>query len=188
MCKRFSVSAILVLLILASGLHGATAQEAAQNGVTIPGKFYNSDGTAVIYFMMLKPSKDNPQKSAGLGMQYQHVDDHYHFDGTYTKLLVGFYAAADWQKFASLWKKARAAPRPAEDDYSDKDTGSYFDADDHTLVSVGPNSDGTISFTMAGNPDEQNNTPRDINIFYLPTKDFHAFDRAIKKVSAYFGK
>lgn len=188
MRKRFNMNAILALLIFASASHGATAQETAQNNYTIPGKFYNSDGTAVIYFLIMKPTKGNAQKSAGLGMQYQHVDDHYHFDGTYTKLLVGFYAAADWQKFASLWKKARAAPRPAEDDYTDTAAGSYFDADDHTLVSVGPNSDGTISFTMAGNPNEQNNTPRDINIFSLSPKDFHAFDRAVKKVSAYFGK
>jgi hypothetical protein len=179
---------IAALLVLALGIQGVHAQEVAPSNVTIPGKFYNSDGTAVIYFMMVKPSKDNPSKTAGLGMQYQHVDDHYHFDGTYTKLLVGFYADGDWQKFVSLWEKARAAPRPAADDYSDTAAGSYFDADDHTLVGVGPNSDGTIAFTMAGNPNEQNNTPRDINIFYLSPKDLPAFESAMKQVSAYFGK
>jgi hypothetical protein len=181
-------SVIAALLVFALGIQGVHAQEVAPSNVTIPAKFYNSDGTAVIYFMMLKPSKDNPSKSVGLGMQYQHVDDQYHFDGTYTKLMVGFYSAGDWQKFVSLWKKARAAPKPAADDYTDTSDSSYFDADDHTLVGVGPNSDGTIAFTMAGNPNEQNSTPRDINIFYLSPKDLPAFDRAMKKVSAYFGK
>lgn len=188
MHNRFAIGAILALLVFAFGSQGTAAQEAAPSNVTIPGKFYNSDGTAVIYFMIMKPTKDNPQKSAGLGMQYQHVDDHYHFDGTYTKLMVEFYAADDWQKFVSLWKKARAAPRPAKDDYTDTAVGSYFDADDHTLISVGPTSQGEISFTMAGNPNEQNNTPRDINIFYLSPRDISAFDRAVKKVSVYFGK
>jgi hypothetical protein len=187
MRNHVSLSTIFALLIFALGSQGAPAQETAPTDVTFPGKFYNTDGTAVIYFMIMKPSKANPQKSAGLGMQYQHVDDKYHFDGTYTKLLTGFYATGDWKKFVSLWKKARAAPRPAQNDYTDTDKGSYFDEADNTLVSVGPNSDGDISFTMAGNPGE-NNTPRDINIFYLAPKDFPAFDRAMKKVSAYFGK
>ena len=115
------------------------------------------------------------------------MDDHYHFDGTYTKILMEFFSADDWQKFVSLWEKARAASRPAKSDYSNTAVGSYFDKDNHTLVSVGPNSRGEISITMAGNPRE-NKTPRDINIFYLSPKDFPAFDRAVEMVSAYFGK
>lgn len=197
MRNRFGMSTILALLIFAFGSQGATAEEPAQDDFTSPGQFYNTDGNAAIFFVIAKLTDDNPQKSAGPGMKYQHLDDNFHFDGTYTTLVTGFYSAGDWQKFVSLWKKALAAPRAAEG--ADTDIGDYFDEPDKTLLSVATDRDGEISFTMGANPNE-NNVPQDIYSFSLSLslslarararapKDVHAFDRAMKKVSAYFGK
>lgn len=143
----------------------------------------SDDGKSALFIATRNTAEANRQKFAALAVKYRHLDDHNHFDGSYDVLAVDF-TADDWRKFVSLWQKARSEPR-----YADRDSliGGYFDKADDTRLSVWASSDGNIVCTMAGNPDAHNQ-PRDTAYFILPSKDFDAFDGAVKKVSAYFGK
>ncbi|MDE2133097.1 MAG: hypothetical protein KGM97_04530 [Alphaproteobacteria bacterium] len=162
---------ILLLLMLA----GAGAQAADDGGGTVIVTFSGSEGS-VLGIMEIGPTAADPQKAAGLGIKYEHTDEHYKFDGTYLALTAVFMSGEDWQKFVAMWAKARDAQGKT-------DAGEYFA--DSTLLSVGMESNGSITFTMAANPDA-NNVPKDMYVFFLQPKDFGAFDEGVKKVSAFF--
>lgn len=156
--------------------------EAQSNSVAVVDKpFYDSSGHKALSVAITKPSKDNPQKTAGLIMEFEKSDEHYQYNGTYGKQIVVFTSAEEWQKFLTAWKKASALP--LADNYF-KDS-SYFDG--ATMVGIGKDSEGNMSFTMAGNPNA-NNVPQDLNMFDLSSKDVLAFDGVLKKVSLYFRK
>jgi hypothetical protein len=177
------VRTVLLLLLLVPAFQAARAEEPSRNGITVVDKaLYNKAGTSALFVVTHKIDKDNPQKFAAIGIQFEHDDENYHFDGTYKKLIVSFETADDWQKFVALWRKSGTAAGQSTD------VGDYFDGD--TLLSLGTYGDGDvdISFTMAGNGHNANNIPNDMTIFDLPHKNFAAFDRIVKKVSAYFGK
>ena len=168
MFKRFAAIALLLAL----------AGTRALADPTLVGTLYDSQGTSALILIVLTPTADAPQKAAGIDIKYQHLDEHYKFDGKYDDLTVTFMNTDDWQKFVSLWTKARSAQ-------GETDAGDYFAAG--TLLTVSRESDGEIAFTMAGNPNA-NNVPQSIDIFRLQPKDFAAFDETAKKVSAYFEK
>jgi len=172
---------ILALLLLAPGLHGAYAKDTAQSNVTNIVQLDSDDGKSALSIATRNTAGASEQKFVALAVKYRHLDDHNRFDGSYDVLAVDF-TADDWQKFVSLWQKARSEPR-----YADRDNliGGYFDKAGDTRLTVWASSDGNIVFTMAGNPDAHNQ-PRDTAYFILPSKDFDAFDGAMKKVSAYF--
>ena len=160
----------------------AYAQSAGQSGVAVVGKpFYESSGHKALSVVTIRPSKDLSQKLAGLILEFEKSDEHYQYNGTYGKQIVIFTSAAEWKKFLAAWREASALP--LADNYF-KDS-SYFDGD--TMVDIGKDSKGNMSFTMAGNPDT-NNIPQDLNMFDLPLKDVAAFNSVLKTVSLYFNK
>jgi hypothetical protein len=115
----------------------------------------------------------------------------YHSDPNHAadKLTIGFFDKNEWAKFVSLWTKARRAKRPTEAQvYSNANgVGSYFDAADETELTVSVGTEGDIDFALAGKPDA-NKSPTVLSLFELVPRDFSAFDRNVRTVSAYFAK
>jgi len=166
------------LLILPAFAIPAQTQQNVPHDLTVIGKFYKADGTAVLYVLTSKPSEKLP-KGAMVGVEFENSDEHYRFNGTYGHLNAAFVSAGDWRKFAAIWRKARAEHGEAKD-------GFYFDG--LTELGVGTTDDGEVSFTLAGNGHDAQNNPKDITFFDLPAKDIPEFDRVVNKVSAYFAK
>lgn len=168
---------IAALILLAASVPAAQAQQQVPSNLTVIGKFYNPEGTRVLFVVTIKPA-DGKSKGALVGVQFENLDEHYRFNGTYNKIVAAFVTAGDWRRFVELWKKARSGQDSKDDD--------YFDGE--TMVTVDPNHDGSIGFTFGGNGHDERNVPKDLAIFDLPAKDVAEFDRNVKQVAAYFAK
>jgi hypothetical protein len=158
------------------------AQDTAKPSLTVVGKpFYGDSGHKALYVVTGKAGQDHTLKAAGIVIEFEKSDDHYQYNGTYDKQMVAIVGADEWKKFLTVWKKACALP--VADNYF-KDF-SYFDGD--TMLDVGKDSRGEMSFTMGSKPDAQN-VPQEVNMFYLPAKDVPAFDADLKTASLFFRK
>ena len=167
----------LLAAFAASSAPSASAQQEAPSNLTVIGKFYNPEGTRALFVVTTKPAKGE-SKTAGVGVQFENYAENYRFNGTYGKLVAAFVDADDWRKFAAIWKKARSG--------QDSRDNEYFDG--QTMIMIGPNHDGSVSLTFAGNGHDERNVPKDLSIFDLPAKDLPEFDREVKQVSDYFAK
>lgn len=155
------------------------AQQPAPDALTVVGTFYQYDGHAALFVVTNKPSKDDPDKYAGVGVQFENAGADYRYNGTYTKLFAVFPSAADWRKFVAIWKKAQTIT-------SEWDDGNYFDG--QTELGVGKTKRGEITFTLAGGGADDKNLPKQMTVFFLAPKDVAAFNRDVAQVSAYFAK
>lgn len=167
----------MAALIALAAFPAAHAQQNAPSDLTVVGKIYKSDGHSVLYVLTSKPAGKLP-KGAVVGVEFENTGADYRYNGTYNRLQAVFLSADEWRKFVAIWKKARSGQDSKDDD--------YFDG--QTMLLVGPNHDGSVSFTLGGNGHDERNVPKDLNIFDLPAKDFPEFDRDVKQVSAYFAK
>ena len=160
---------IAALIAVAGTVPAAKAQQEVPNNLAVIGKFYNPEGTRVL-FVVTSKSVDGKPKAAGVGVEQ------YNFNGTYNRLVAVFVTDEEWRKFVELWKKARSG--------QDSKNDTYFDGE--TMILVSPNHDGSVGFAFANR--DENKQAKDLTIFDLPTKDFPQFDREVKQVSAYFAK
>lgn len=157
---------ILVFLVLAATFMAAPVYAAAPPaGFTRVLELTGSDG-AVLSF----DTADGAAKSASVGIN----------NGRAT-VIVTFPAAQAWHTFAAVWAKARTTPPPPAGTAA---VGGLADAN-HALW-TGVMKDGTIAFAITSDPHGLP-TP-DATWFHLKQSDADTLDKAISKVTDYFGK
>jgi hypothetical protein len=119
-------------------------------------------------------STTDPKKKAAL-----FAADIGQLDQPPARLLV-FFQAAQWQKFAQIWLKARRTVPPREG-FGTK-VGDYFDRVDSTSMGVTVDKGGSITFALVGKPKGE----LVAGLIQIEAKDFARFDATVKQLTDYF--
>jgi hypothetical protein len=136
------------------------------------------DGQTFEHVLGLATASDRSQKTAAIIIRGPDPSK-----DEYKPRAAFFSDPQQWDQLVALWNKARLTRPPKRTNINGDSIkiGSYFDGTSAALVQMSVNDDATIEFDLI----DKDKWPM---LFRLRAKDFEEFDRAVKAVSAYFGK
>jgi hypothetical protein len=137
-----------------------------------------ADGQTSEHVLGLATASDKSQKTAALIIRGPDPSK-----DEYKPRAAFFSDPHQWDQLVALWNKARLTRPPKRTNINGDSVkvGSYFDGTSAALLQMSVNDNATIEFDLV----DKDKRPI---LFELRPKDFEEFDRAVKAVSAYFGK